>query len=306
MAGSRLLRAPIAVALAGVMLGATAAVAQAAPPAPTDVRVTGTTASTATLAWRAAPGAAQYRVFEYEWTGDGYEGRLRATATATTATVRDLMPNSNYIFFVRAVDGAGGESPDSEFVHAETPLDVQGPTTPGDPRASDVTFTSARLTWEPSTDDHFLMGYWLSVDGSTPRFTTSELSTTVRELTPGRPHTVGISARDSFGNFSQTAEVTFTTVADTEAPTTPTNLRGDSSHLTWTASQDNSGEARYVLFVDGRETRAVTAFGETFFFFDGCFTFFPAGSGTHTATVRARDRAGNLSPPSNEITVVVP
>jgi chitodextrinase len=306
MAGSRLSRALIAVALTGGTPAVTAAVAQAAPPAPTDVRVTGTTTSTATLAWSAVPGAAQYRVFEYEWTGDGYEGRLRATATGTNATVRDLMPNSNFIFFVRAVDGAGRESPDSEFVHAETPRDLQGPTTPGDPRASDVTFTSARLTWEPSTDDHFLMGYWVSVDGSTPTFTTNELTTTVRELAPGRRHTVGISARDSLGNFSQTAEVTFTTVADTDAPTAPASLRGDSGFLTWTASQDNSGEARYVLFVDGRETRAVTPFGETFFFFDACVTFFPAGPGTHTVTVRARDRAGNLSPPSNEVTVVVP
>jgi hypothetical protein len=127
----------------------------------------------------------------------------------------------------------------------------------------------------------------------------------VRRLDPGRSHTIRISARDNVGNFSEAATVTLTTLVDDQPPTAPTNLRGNATSLIWTASQDNSGEANYVLFVDGKESRAVAGFDTTFLFFDGCNTFFPAPPGTHVAAVRARDRAGNLSAPRNAVTVTV-
>jgi chitodextrinase len=308
MTGRRMSRVLTTLALAGAIVAGSSAAAQAqGPPAPTGLRVTGTTASTATLAWNASSGAAQYRVLEFEYDSNAGEYReaLRATVTATTATVENLMPNRSYLFLVRAVDGSGNASAASETVFAETPLDTQGPTTPGNARVTDVSFTTVKLEWERSTDDHFVVGYFLSVDGSAPTYTTGDLSATVRRLVPGKQHTVEVSARDSFGNFSPPARLTFTTVADNEPPTAPTNLTGNTSHLTWGASQDNSGETNYVLFVDGRQSRAEAGFDTTFLFFDDCNTFFPAAPGTHTATVRARDRAGNLSAPSNAITVVV-
>lgn len=303
------MRAFIVLAVAAAILTTSAAAAQAAPPAPTGLRVTATTASTATIAWNASTGATSYRVLElvYDWDAAKYVEELRATVTGLTATLENLMPNSSHIVLVRAVDGAGGVSPASAFLHVSTPPDTEGPTTPGNPRATQVSFTTASLTWEPSTDNHFLMGYWLSVDGGTPTFTTNLTSATVRQLDPGKPHTVAVSARDSLGNFSGSATVTFTTLADREAPTAPTNLRGNRFILSWDASTDNSGETSYVVFVDGQRTDAESGFDKTSIQFTefGRGTF-PAAPGTHTVAVRARDRAGNLSQPSNPITVTVP
>jgi hypothetical protein len=71
------------------------------------------------------------------------------------------------------------------------------------------------------------------------------------------------------------------------------------------SGKPRSGATNYVLFVDGQQSRAEAGFDTTFLFFDDCNTFFPAAPGAHPATVRARDRAGNLSAPSNAITVVV-
>jgi chitodextrinase len=302
-----------AVLAASAASAAPALAADTQPPTvPDGLRVTGTTASTATLAWNRSSddsGSVEYRLLELAWNPEAreYQEELRATVTQPTATVSNLMPNHDYMFLVRAVDGAGNVSAPTPVVHAVTPEDTEPPTAPSNPRTTAVSFTTATLAWEPSTDNHFLMGYWLSVDGGTPTFATNETTATVRQLDPGRSHTVEISARDSLGNFSESTSVTFVTLADTEAPTAPTNLVGVVSggidgFFRWSPSSDNSGEARYELFLDDQTTPfASTGFGVT------SITLFPLSlpPGPHTVTVRARDRAGNLSAPSNGVRIEV-
>jgi hypothetical protein len=68
--------------------------------------------------------------------------------------------------------------------------------------------------------------------------------------------------------FSQTGGV-----ADTQAPTAPTNLTPSnitdkSVKLTWTASTDNVGVASHVIYRDGGYLKAVV--GATFWFFTEC------------------------------------
>jgi hypothetical protein len=95
-------------------------------------------------------------------------------------------------------------------------------------------------------------------------------------------------------------------LADNDAPTAPTNLQGTITGIhgffRWQASTDNSGEAKYELYLDDATIPfAMTGFGRTE------ITRFPISlpPGTHRVTVRARDRAGNLSGPSNAVTVQV-
>jgi hypothetical protein len=93
---------------------------------------------------------------------------------------------------------------------------------------------------------------------------------------------------------------------DSEPPSAPTGLRGNAFSLSWDASSDNSGGTNYVLFVDGQVTRAESGFDTAFLLIDGCVHVLP-GAARHAHGDCARpQRAGNLSAPSNAITVEVP
>ncbi|RKT54912.1 cellulose binding domain-containing protein [Saccharothrix australiensis] len=99
----------------GVACGGVPVPDTAPPSAPGGPRVTGVTAGSVSLAWRAATddvGVTDYQVL------DG--STVVATATATTATVTGLLPGAGYAFTVRARDAAGNTSPPSTAVHATT------------------------------------------------------------------------------------------------------------------------------------------------------------------------------------------
>lgn len=101
---------------------------------------------------------------------------------------------------------AGGSTPDT------TP-----PTTPGTPTASNVTATSASLSWSASTDSggSGLAGYNVyreqgSTDTQLGQSSTN--STTLTGLSPNTQYQVYVRARDGAGNLSSpSATVTFTT-----------------------------------------------------------------------------------------------
>ncbi|WP_344291420.1 carbohydrate binding domain-containing protein [Streptomyces synnematoformans] len=92
-----------------------------APGTPGTPRVTGTSATSVSLAWDAATdnvGVTGYDVFR--------DGTLATTVTGTTATVTGLAPDTGYDFTVRARDRAGNTSPFTAAVHATTDPDGGG------------------------------------------------------------------------------------------------------------------------------------------------------------------------------------
>ncbi len=91
--------------------------------------------------------------------------------------------------------------------------------------------------------------------------------------------------------------------ADTTAPTTPANLHttdvtAPSVTLAWNASTDNVGVASYRISRDGIEigSSATTSFVDSTV----------AANTSYTYTVRARDFAGNVSPPAGPLAVTTP
>ncbi|MFK4226163.1 carbohydrate binding domain-containing protein [Streptomyces sp. NPDC019890] len=87
---------------------------------------------------------------------------------------------------------------------------------------------------------------------------------------------------------------------DTQAPTTPTNLRStgktsSSVSLTWNASSDNVGVTGYDVYRGSTNVTTVTGTSATV---SGL-----AASTSYSFTVRARDAAGNLSPASSAVSV---
>ncbi len=92
-------------------------------------------------------------------------------------------------------------------------------------------------------------------------------------------------------------------VSDTQAPSAPANLAAEGVTatkvpLTWSASSDDQGVAGYRVFRGGTQVGEVagTSFTDTTV----------AASTTYTYTVRAFDGAGNVSEPSNQVTVTTP
>jgi hypothetical protein len=74
---------------------------------------------------------------------------------------------------------------------------------------SDITSSSARVSWGAATDNYGLAGYDVSVDGGTPRRTTAGTrSYTIRGLAPFSEHTVAVVAVDLAGNRSVTPATT--------------------------------------------------------------------------------------------------
>ncbi|MBC6456389.1 fibronectin type III domain-containing protein [Actinomadura sp. HBU206391] len=191
--------------------------------------------------------------------------------------------------------------------------DTTPPSTPGTPAASNVTATSATLTWAASTDQggSGLAGYNVhreqgATDPQLGQSTTNSI--TLTGLTANTQYQVYVRARDGAGNLSADSQpVTFTTTTggggDTSPPTAPAGLAASGTtstgtNLSWTASTDDNGVAGYdILRAPGASggtftqvgTSVTTSFGDTGL----------TPSTTYRYQVRAKDDAGNTSPVSN-------
>jgi glucose/arabinose dehydrogenase len=110
---------------------------KAAPSAPKNLAVTGTTSNSVSLTWSAATdnvGVAGYDVYNGSTVlADGVKG--------TSTEVKNLVPNTSYTFTVKAKDAATNESPASNQVTAKTKAGQGGTSTP-----STITTVASGLT----------------------------------------------------------------------------------------------------------------------------------------------------------------
>jgi endoglucanase len=107
---------------------------------------------------------------------------------------------------------AGEQVPDDD----PPPDDTQPPSQPGTPSASNVTPSSASLSWSPSNDNVGVVGYdvWRSLSGQADELlgSTPASSIELTGLAPDTTYTVYVVARDAAGNQSpQSGTATFTT-----------------------------------------------------------------------------------------------
>ena len=136
----------------------------------------------------------------------------------------------------------------------------------------------------------------------------SETKAVVRHLTPSTTYSFTIQARDLAGNTSTSNPVSPTTQpsSDTVAPTVPTNLRWIEDRtdceviIGWDQSTDDTdaqAAIEYEVYVNGE-------FGDLAFG-NGVHTYGDRGAASSTFTLRAVDRSGNTSAPSEPLTLVV-
>ncbi len=176
------------------------------------------------------------------------------------------------------------------------------PTAPSGLQATSTTFTGASLGWTPATSQIGIDGYRILVNDVWWTYSYQSDSGSVTGLLPGRTYTIAVQAQDSAGSLSpQSAPVTITTPADTQAPTVPSGLvdlwsGGGIFMLEWNLSSDNADPAQYIqyqIYAGSQLVAVASGFQNS--------TVVCLEPGSYTFTVRARDRSGNVSAPSNSV-----
>ena len=272
------------------------------PTKPFNLRSTGNTSWTVSLAWDAVTGSASYRV------RDNWGREITVPGTQTSVTWKyphpPLHPGSTYSFSMYAVDASGRKSASSNSVTVALPLDTQAPTVP----TFSVTSVGTRhisLAWS-STDDSPWISYIVTRDGV--RISSGWISATSRTFTllqPATTYTFTAQARDYFENvaggtvsavsapFSVTTRVN--DGSDVTAPTQPSPVSADlydgSTELqfSWGASTDDVTPQNviiYEIYVNGvHENSAIGTTQSTGY----------GVLGENVITVVAIDEAGNRS-----------
>lgn len=228
-------------------------------------------------------------------------GSKVATTSATSYTVKGLLPGTTYSFYVKAYDIAGNYSSQSPDMPGATLADTTAPGKPIGLKATSVTETEITLMWSPSSDNVKVKSYEITCNGE-KTITQTKTIYHGKNLIPGKSYKFTIKAVDTVGNKSEGSEpFTITTLADTKKPSTPMGLKaakvnGSSVSLEWGASSDNTKVTGYTIYCNGIEVADTSRTSRT--------VKNPSGLGIGIYWVRAHDLAGNLSDASNKITVI--
>ena len=281
----------------------------AAQPAavPTNLRVVSRTPNQIVIAWDPSANAVRYDVSRSGW---------NASTTATTYTATWLSPATSYTFAVRAVNAASAWSAWSAPLTTSTPEDTTAPTTPGSLTGNAVSPTQLRISWPPSTDDSYTVGYNVYVDGkpTVHELPVGQTGMDLFNLRAATTYDIAVKAYDASGNFSPAAQLSLATAAstDTSPPPAPTNLvfgqlTPHSVHLGWGPWSGFADTFAHEIWMDGAFLREVV--GDWRYagqLFPGAQVRHITPGSTHTFTARNRDEAGNLSAHSNPVTITFP
>ncbi|AOW20092.1 fibronectin type III domain-containing protein [Urechidicola croceus] len=268
-----------------------------APTAIIDLTSTNTDETSTDLSWSASTD--NVAVTDYEVFQDAVS--IGNTGGTTTFNIDNLTPGTSYDYTVFAEDAAGNVSLVSNTETVTTLADTEAPSTIVDLIASNTDETSTDLSWSASTDNVGVTGYEIFQDTGIIG-TTSTTTFDVSGLSPNTSYDFTVFALDGSGNSSLVSNiVNITTLADTEAPSTITdllssNITDTSTDLSWTASTDNIAVTNYEVFQDGG------SIGTT----GGAITFTVTGLSEITSydfTVVAIDAANNTSLISNTETI---
>ncbi len=228
------------------------------PTAPTEL-IAQPDLTSVTLSWEASTdniSVEGYRV--------SLDGIIIDTVTTTSYVVNGLIPSTEYTFDVEALDGDRNNS-EKASVSATTLADNIAPSAPGN--LTGISKESGMiLSWMASTDNVGVAKYNVYVAGELVS-TTIATTDTIVGLTDDTQYLFEVEAEDISGNTSGKASVTLSTAIDRTAPTVPTNLQANANNnkmiLSWTASTDNVGVAKYNVYLGGELTGSTTELKDT-------------------------------------------
>src|SRR5215210_1888126 len=182
--------------------------------------------TTIQLTWMAVAGADSYGIYR--------GGTFLTSQPGTLYTNSSLASVTTYSYQVSAISG-GVESPRSASVSATTqaPKDATPPTQPGAITVSNITSSSAQLTWAKSNDNIKVLGYRMlrgaagaPLSALVQIATTEEIASyTATNLRANTAYQFAALGLDASNNLSPARTVTFTTASssDTTAPSAPSS-----------------------------------------------------------------------------------
>ncbi|MBK7425542.1 MAG: fibronectin type III domain-containing protein [Saprospiraceae bacterium] len=203
--------------------------------APTGLSSSNITSSSANLSWSPVSGATSY-IVEYKLSSSGTWSQQNTNTNSTSLT--SLSPNSVYNWRVQTVCGANS-SGSSEILNFTT-LPVPGCDIPTGLNVSNITSTSANLSWSAvSGAISYIVEYKLASSGTWSQITASGNSTSLSSLLSNstynwRVKTVCIA---NSSEFSPNASFTTSGGGECNAPSNlnASNVTSSSASLTWAA-----------------------------------------------------------------------
>ncbi|GLW99645.1 hypothetical protein Misp02_37320 [Microtetraspora sp. NBRC 16547] len=173
------------------------------PSAPGNLRSTGSTTSSISLAWNASTdnvGVTGYNVYR--------GGSLVTTVTGTTYTDSGLSAGTSYSYTVRAKDAANNLSAPSNTLTASTQGGNGTPGTPGTPTVTGSTNSSISLSWSASSGT--VTGYRV-YEGGTQVAQVTGTTATISSLAACSSHTYTVKAYNANGESAASGSVTGST-----------------------------------------------------------------------------------------------
>jgi len=149
----------------------------------------------------------------------------------------------------------GGETSAEDRWNYYKPTDTEAPTTPTNVVINNATLNTIDISWNAATDNIAVTGYHIYIDGILKKITTATTAS-FANLETNTGYSFTVVAKDLINNRSAASTaVNGTTLQDTQAPTTPTNVTisntTDSSFMiSWSAATDNNAVAGYEVYVD--------------------------------------------------------
>ena len=271
------------------------------PTTPTNLRVTGMTAYTVSLAWNPSTddsGSVTYIICCANVSSETFPG------PASSRVYRaGLEAGRSFTLRIVAKDAAGNYSGYSNSVTFTLPRDVTPPSNPT-VSVTDVGPTHVALAWS-SVDDGPNVWFTVRMNGSSVLSGQKDTAGTFGPLQPETAYTFTVQAFDFGGNASPVSDpVIVTTEAsageDTTPPTTPANFTDNGmsfqdgeTWLFWQKSTDNvdpQSVIRYDVYVNGVLDHSLLGYNQTVVYGNpGVF---------NTYRVIAVDSADNASAPA--------
>ena len=227
------------------------------PGAPTNLRLVSKTATTFRVAIDAPADDGGDTILRYDYRLNNAAWTIRADA-ATEFDITGLVPDTEYVIFVRGVNGVGPGAASGSITETTNPPPIVVPSAPTSLSLT-ATETEITATWQAAVNNggEAPIRYDVRIDGGAWVDAGLDLTHTFSSLSPETEYTLDVAEVNSAGRGAIISVTESTAAVPIVVPSAPTSLSLTATETeitaTWQAAVNNGGEApiRYDVRIDG-------------------------------------------------------